>query len=254
MPAMALNLDPRTPEAAKDLAFLRAAGFDEVEPNVNDPALAVAAADLARAQGLKPISLPTGRMACFGGEGSAKTRVVFQAAADAAAAIGVPVIVGLIRGGPTVSRQETMVFLKEEVLRALERHPKLIALLEPIAASDCAWPNTLADGVVALKELGSHPRIQLLADTVHLRKSNEVLDIAKHIKLIGLVQIEGDNRAIPTAADKDLIAAARAAKTAKIAISFEMPGNRVEHAQACMDWLMNLWNTTPCKCAPGTCC
>ncbi len=218
---------------------IRAAGMTGVEPNCPDPALIARAVELCRAEGLTPTALATGRMACHApGDNGAAAAVLLTAAAEAERA-GVPLVVGLLRGRPGTPVDAVLAFLASAVAAALNVHPRLHILLEPINGRETAWPNTLAEGLEALERL-KLPRVTLLADTYHLVQSGEMDRWQAAADRIGHVHLAGPKRQPPDggdpAADIPLAQALRFARQHGKNVSFELADNATVHAQRCAAW------------------
>lgn len=240
---MAANHYPDRPEVEFLTAIrrVRAAGMIGIELNTPDPDLIDRLAALIRAEQLELMAIATGRMACHDGVSPAAGDMLRRAAA-AAERHHAKLVVGLIRGRAPLARELVERFLHETLSRILADHPNIQVVIEPIAAREAAWPNTLADGLVCLDRLGwkHEPRIRLLADAFHLVPSGEMDQWEAASPWIGHVQIAGPARAAPPLTDPVIDAllakALRFAAAHGLDCGFELAANATDEASRCAAW------------------
>lgn len=84
--------------------------------------------------------------------------------------------------------------VKEAIIPMCEKYD-ITVVMEPLRADACNFINTLADGYRVAKEAG-HPRIALLADTIHMMSNNDnaddivtYKDALKHIHIAELQRV-----------------------------------------------------------------
>ncbi|GDY11967.1 hypothetical protein LBMAG53_08450 [Planctomycetota bacterium] len=240
---MAVNhyLDRPEAEFLTAIRRVRAAGMTGIELNTPDPDLIDHLAVLIRAEQLELMAIATGRMACHDGASPTAGEVLSRAAA-AAERHHAKLVVGLIRGRASLARDLVERFLRETLGRILVVHPHIQVVIEPIAAREAAWPNTLADGLDCLDRFGwrNEPRIKLLADAFHLVPSGEMDQWEAARPWIGHVQIAGPARAAPPLADPaidaQLAQALRFAADHGLDCGFELAANATDEAERCAAW------------------
>lgn len=84
--------------------------------------------------------------------------------------------------------------IREAIIPMCEKYD-ITVVMEPLRADACNFINTLSDGYRVVKE-ANHPRIQLLADTIHMMSNNDntddiinYKDALKHIHIAELQRI-----------------------------------------------------------------
>lgn len=84
--------------------------------------------------------------------------------------------------------------VREAIIPMCEKYD-ITVVMEPLRADACNFINTLADGYRVVAE-ANHPRIQLLADTIHMMSNNDntddvikYADALKHIHIAELQRI-----------------------------------------------------------------
>lgn len=199
--AVMFDEDGAVPEAL--LHSVKEAGYTGIEPNCYDlhhlPAIAAA----CRRVGLAIHAIPTGRWMDIAAASVDYTRYTAQAferlshGAAIAAELDAPLIFGLIRGPHTIAAADARGFLSTVISKLLQQTPQLQILVEPIAPGEAAWPHTIRDGAQFIEELHL-PQVKLLADSYHVARSGDDLDITPYRSSIAHLHIRDDQKQIPT--------------------------------------------------------
>lgn len=161
------------------------------------------------------------------------------------AALGVKTIVlgssGARRLPEGMSKSEGVIALskviKDKVVPLLEQYG-ITLVMEPIGSYEANFINTLPDGMEVVNAV-NHPRVQLLADSVHLLYENEppvhITQYAKNLKHIHLCENE---RALPASGiSQELAAILNAIRESgyDITASFEPMPHSLEEMKAALE-------------------
>ena len=94
--------------------------------------------------------------------------------------------------------------IKAIIVPACEKYDMTV-VMEPLRADACNFINTLADGMRVVEAVDS-PRIQLLADTIHMRTNNDnTEDVVRYSKNLKHVHIAELQRIMPEDSYSDYI-------------------------------------------------
>ncbi len=96
--------------------------------------------------------------------------------------------------------------VKEAIIPMCEKYD-ITVVMEPLRANACNFINTLSDGYRVVKE-ANHPRIALLADTLHMMSNNDNADdIVKYADSLKHIHIAELQRIMPEESYSDYITA-----------------------------------------------
>lgn len=185
-------------------------GYDGVELAVRDPAEVDAEAlqQAVRAAGLSVAALGTGQaylkdgLSLTSDDAGIRRRAIERIGAHIrmAAALGAPVIIGLIRGRITGSRQATDARLGdalEQLLPVAERADVRL-LIEPVNRYETDYLPTVGDVLEVIARIES-PRLGVLADTFHMNIEEASIEQALRRcgGRLGHVHVADSNRHAP---------------------------------------------------------
>lgn len=88
--------------------------------------------------------------------------------------------------------EQTAKLCRDVIVPACEKYD-ITVVMEPLRASACNFINTLSDGMRVVKAV-NHPRIQLLADTIHMMANEDnpedVINFKDNLKHVHIAEME----------------------------------------------------------------
>jgi sugar phosphate isomerase/epimerase len=184
------------------LIGLKSAGYDGIEPNCFQVRHLEHVIQLCQKVGIGIHGIPTGRWMNVDEASedyrryTTKAFDVLHEGAAIAASVDAPLILGLVRGRATVAEADAKAFLTFVVTELLQRIPQLKILVEPIAHGEAAWPHTIPEGHQLITTL-NQPSVRLLADSYHIARSGEDVNIEQYRDSISHLHIRDHQKQIP---------------------------------------------------------
>lgn len=227
------------------LIGLKEAGYDGIEPNCYQVRHLHRVIPLCQKVGLAIHGIPTGRWMNVDEATKDHERYITKAfnvlneGAAIAASVNAPLILGLIRGRATVAEAQAEAFLSSVVGAVLQQTPQVKILVEPIAPTEAAWPHTIPEGARLIAAL-NQSNVKLLADSYHIARSGENVNIEQFRDSIGHLHIRDQQRQIPTQSAPEYASILRLWREGNRILSFEPSidfNNTFANAVAGVEWL-----------------
>ncbi len=227
------------------LIGLKQAGYDGIEPNCYHVQHLYNIVEACQHVGISIVAIPTGRWMDVAAAPADYGRYTKQACeylsegAAIAASLGVPLILGLIRGPASIGDADAAAFLSSVILGLRQSTPLVQILVEPIAAAEACWPHSIAQGVHLLKQL-NQPHVKLLADSYHIVQSGEDAHIERYAPFIRHLHIRDQQKQIPTRSEPEYSSILHLWREHNLVLSFEADvdlSRTLESARAGVQWL-----------------